>query len=173
MTSIPTLRTERLVLRPFRGEDLDAWAQILADPETAQFIGGVRTREDAWRSMAMYLGHWELRGYGQWAVERRLDGRFVGRAGLWYPEGWPELEVGWTLARDAWGEGFATEAGRAAIDWGFNELGLDRIGSVIAVDNARSRAVAVRLGMSLDYETELPNGDKVVVYAVTRSSAAA
>ena len=167
MTPVPTLRTERLVLRPFREEDLDAWAQILADPETAEFIGGVRTREDAWRSMAMYLGHWELRGYGQWAVERRLDGRLIGRAGLWYPEGWPELEVGWTLDRSVWGEGFATEAGQAAMEWGFSEVGLTRIASVIGRENSRSRAVAVRLGMELAYETAI-DGDPVVVYACDR-----
>ena len=167
MTEIPTLRTERLVLRAFREDDLDAWAAILADEETARYIGGVRTREQAWERIAVYLGHWELRGYGQWAVERRLDGRLVGRAGLWFPEGWPELEVGWTLDRSVWGEGFATEAGRAAMDWGWHELGLDRIASVIARDNARSRAVAVRLGMDLDYETAL-DGDPVVIYACDR-----
>jgi RimJ/RimL family protein N-acetyltransferase len=167
MVEIPTLRTERLVLRPFREEDLDPWAAILADPEIARHIGGVRSREEAWRTIATYLGHWMLRGYGQWAVERRLDGRFIGRAGLWFPEGWPELEVGWTLDRAVWGEGFATEAGQAAIEWGFAELGLMRIASVIAPDNARSRAVAVRLGMDLDREVEL-EGRPVVVYARDR-----
>ena len=165
---IPTLETERLTLRPFADGDLDAWSEIVADEETTEFIGGVQSRDDAWRSIAMYLGHWSLRGYGQWAVEVTQSGRFIGRAGLWNPEGWPELEIGWTLARDVWGEGYATEAGRAAMDWTFESLGLDRVASVIAVDNARSRAVAVRLGMSLDYETELHTGDKVVVYALPR-----
>jgi RimJ/RimL family protein N-acetyltransferase len=167
VTSIPTLRTERLVLRPFRDDDLDAWAAVLADEETTRYIGGVRSREEAWRTIAVYLGHWELRGYGQWAVERRLDGRFVGRAGLWYPEGWPELEVGWTFDRSAWGEGFATEAGQASIDWAFEELGLQRIGAVIAPENARSRAVAVRLGMELDREVDV-DGTPAVVYARDR-----
>jgi RimJ/RimL family protein N-acetyltransferase len=167
MIEIPTLRTERLVLRAFREDDLDAWAEIVSDEETARYIGGVRTREEAWRTIATYLGHWALRGYGQWAVERRLDGRLVGRAGLWYPEGWPELEVGWTLHRSVWGEGFATEAGQAAMDWAFEALGLERIGAVIATGNARSRAVAVRLGMDLDYETTI-DGEPVVVYACDR-----
>ena len=169
---IPTVSTDRLVLRPFTEEDLDGWADIVADEETARYIGGVQSRDDPWRSIAMYLGHWALRGYGQWAVERRVDGRFIGRAGLWYPEGWPELEVGWTLAREAWGEGFATEAGAAAMEWGFSVRGLPRIGAVIDADNSRSRAVAVRLGMSLDFETELMNGEKVVVYAAERPPAA-
>jgi RimJ/RimL family protein N-acetyltransferase len=168
---IPTVSTARLTLRPFRESDLDAWAGIVADEETTEFIGGVKSREDAWRSIAMYLGHWELRGYGQWAVEVRGSGRFIGRAGLWYPEGWPELEVGWALARDAWGEGYATEAGQAAIDWAFSSLGLDRVAAVIDLENARSRAVAIRLGMSLDYETELSTGERVVVYALRRGEA--
>jgi RimJ/RimL family protein N-acetyltransferase len=162
---IPTVTTERLLLRPFADADIDAWADVMSDEETARFVGGVQDRDGAWRQMAMYLGHWQLRGYGQWAIERKVDGRFLGRAGLWFPDGWPELEVGWTLARDAWGEGYATEAGRAAMDWGFDELGLDRIGAVIDTENSRSRAVAVRLGMSLDYETELHSGVQVVVYA--------
>jgi RimJ/RimL family protein N-acetyltransferase len=165
---IPTLETERLLLRPFAESDLDAWAQIVADEETTEFIGGVQSREDAWRQIAMYLGHWTLRGYGQWAVEVKRSGRCIGRAGPWYPEGWPELEIGWTLARDVWGEGYATEAGRAAMDWAFESLGLDRVASVVATENARSRAVAVRLGMSLDYETELFTGESVVVYAASR-----
>jgi RimJ/RimL family protein N-acetyltransferase len=165
---IPDVATSRLLLRPFTEADLEPWAEIVADEETTRFIGGVQSRDQAWRSMALYHGHWVLRGFGQWAVERRVDGRFIGRAGLWYPEGWPELEVGWTLARDVWGEGFATEAGAAAMEWGFSTLGLKRMAAVIDPDNAKSRAVAVRLGMSLDYETELSTGDPVVVYALVR-----
>jgi len=168
---IPTISTARLTLRPFAESDLDAWAEIVADEETTEYIGGVQSREDAWRSIALFLGHWSLRGFGPWAVEVRGSGRLIGRAGLWCPEGWPELEVGWTLSRDPWGEGYATEAGEAAIEWGFSTLGLDRIGAVIALENARSRAVAIRLGMSLDYETELYTGDSVVVYALNRTAA--
>ncbi len=163
---IPTLTTSRLVLRPFAEGDLDAWAEIVSDEETTRWIGGVQSRGDAWRSIALYLGHWSLRGYGQWAVERRQDGRFLGRAGLWNPEGWPELEVGWTLARSAWGHGYATEAGRAAVEWGRSELGLSRIASVIGLGNERSVAVARRLGMTLDRETRLADGTEVAVYAV-------
>ncbi|HEX2084604.1 MAG TPA: GNAT family N-acetyltransferase, partial [Solirubrobacteraceae bacterium] len=119
---IPTLATERLTLRPFENEDLDAWAAIVGDPEVAEFIGGVRDRAEAWMRMAAYHGHWVLRGYGQWAVVETESSRFVGRCGLWNPEGWPELEVGWTLARDVWGRGYATEAGRAAVAWGRSAL---------------------------------------------------
>ena len=168
---IPTVTTDRLTLRPFADGDLDAWAEIVADEETTEFIGGVQSREDAWRQMALYSGSWVLRGYGQWAVEVTQSRRFVGRVGPWFPAGWPELEIGWTLSRDVWGEGYATEAGRAAMEWAFSALGLDPVASVVHPDNARSRAVAVRLGMSLDYETELFTGEPAVVYAVSRDAA--
>ncbi len=161
----PTLTTERLELRPFRNEDLDTWAAIVGDPETARYIGGVQTRIDAWLRMAAYHGHWVLRGFGQWAVVLRESDRFLGRAGLWNPEGWPELEVGWTIDRSQWGNGYATEAGRAAIEWGRSELGLTRIASVIHPDNARSIAVAERLGMSFDRFAPLGD-ERMAIYAM-------
>ena len=157
---IPEVVTERLRLRAFREDDLDAFAAIVADEETARYIGGVRDRADAWRAIAMYLGHWELRGHGQWAVERAEDGRLVGRCGLWFPEGWPELEVGWTFSREVWGRGYATEAGGAAIGWAVATLGIDRIASV----NDRSVRVAERLGMAFDRRVEL-GGSPALLYA--------
>ena len=162
---IPTLSTPRLTLRAFENSDLDAWAAIVADPEGQRYVGGVMSRVDAWLRLAAYHGHWVLRGYGQWAVVETASGRLLGRAGLWNPEGWPELEVGWTLARSAWGNGYATEAGRAAIDWGRSELGLTRIASVINPENARSIAVAERLGMTFDRTADL-GGEPVSVYAM-------
>ena len=164
---IPTLTTERLVLRAFRDDDLDAWAAVLADEEATRFVGGVVGREEAWLRIARYLGHWVLRGYGIWALEERASGRLVGRAGLWFPEGWPELEVGWTLDRAVWGRGYATEAGRAAVEWGRSELGLTRIASVINPENERSIAVARRLGMEFDRSTTLAEGEDVDVYAMS------
>ncbi len=164
---IPAVSTSRLVLRGFEESDLDAWAAILADEETARYVGGVAGRAAAWMRIAGYLGHWQLRGYGLWAVCERESGRFVGRAGLWFPEGWPELEVGWTFSRDVWGRGYATEAGRAAVEWGRTALGLARIASVINPANERSIAVARRLGMELDRRTTLDDGDEVDVYAMS------
>ena len=155
---IPEVVTERLRLRAFRDDDLDAFAAIVGDEETARHIGGVRDRDEAWRAIAMYLGHWELRGHGQWAVERREDARLVGRCGLWFPEGWPELEVGWTFSREVWGNGYATEAGRASMDWAASALGLTRIASVIGEPNVRSVAVAERLGMTFDRRVTLMGG---------------
>jgi RimJ/RimL family protein N-acetyltransferase len=147
---IPAVLTERLLLRAFGEDDLDAYAAMLADEEVVRFVGGLQSREDAWRNMALLLGHWTLRGYGWWAVCDRSTGALLGRCGLWFPEGWPELEVGWAFARSAWGNGYATEAATAAIAWGAAELGLRRIASVIDPANTRSRAVAERLGMTYD-----------------------
>ena len=96
---IPTLETERLRLRAFREDDLDAFAAIYADAEVMRFIGdgNVADRDGTWRVMSLLLGHWQLRGYGIWAAEEKETGALVGRIGLWNPEGWPGLEVGWLL----------------------------------------------------------------------------
>ena len=91
--------------------------------------------------MAYLLGHWELRGYGQWALIERDSGRLVGRTGLLRPENWPGLEVGWLVGREHWGRGFAPEAGRASIDWARDALGADHIDQP---DRGRQRALGPR-----------------------------
>lgn len=144
---IPAVETERLLLRGLRDEDLDAIAAMCADPEVMDWVGGTLDRAEAWRHMASLSGHWTLRGFGQWALEPRAGGGLAGYAGLWYPEGWPAIEVGWTLARPFWGRGLATEAGRAALAYAREELGLETIVSLIHPDNARSQRVAQRLGL--------------------------
>ena len=105
------LETDRLKLRMWRESDLDAYAAMSADPMVMRYLGAgaVMTRAEAWRSMAFFIGHWQMRGYGHWAVEEKATGRMIGRIGFLNPEGWPGFEIGWTLARDAWGKGYATE----------------------------------------------------------------
>jgi RimJ/RimL family protein N-acetyltransferase len=149
---VPELRTERLLLRGFREQDLDDWAAICADAEVMRWVGreGAVDRGEAWREIALHHGHWELRGYGMFAVEELESGRVVGRVGPWEPEGWPDFEVGWTTGRPWWGRGYAPEAARASILWAFEELGRDHVISLIADDNARSQAVAAKLGSRLD-----------------------
>lgn len=162
---VPRLETERTILRGFRQRDLDAWAAMSEDDDAMRFIGGAATRADAWRSMAAHTGHWVLKGFGTWAVERRDDGRLLGRVGLWEPEGWPGIEVGWTLARPVWGHGYAQEAARAAMTWGWTELGLERLISLIDPENLRSIRVAQRLGMQRDGQV-LVRGEPCDVWAI-------
>lgn len=148
----PELRTERLLLRRFREDDLDDWAAICGDLEVMRWIGQdhALTRGEAWRDMALALGHWQLRGYGMFAVEELESGRVVGRVGPWQPEGWPELEVGWAIGRPWWGRGYAPEAARASALWVLDQLGLDTLIHLISDDNERSAAVAAKLGARLD-----------------------
>jgi RimJ/RimL family protein N-acetyltransferase len=117
--------------------------------------------------MAVHLGHWLLRGYGQWALVSRATGEFIARAGLWQPEGWPGLEVGWLLGRAHWGSGYATEAGQAALIYVFETVGADRVISLIQPDNTASIRAAERLGESYDRSVEL-GGTSVSIYSVGR-----
>ncbi len=166
---IPELETERLLLRALGPRDLDAYAAMYADPEVMRFLehGRPLDRGAAWRSMAVHLGHWRLRGYGQWALVERSSGELVGRAGLWQPEGWPGLEVGWLLARRHWGRGFATEAGGAAVAYAFEVVGVDRVVSLIRPENGASIRVAERLGERFERAIEL-GGNEVHVYCLPR-----
>jgi RimJ/RimL family protein N-acetyltransferase len=141
------LETERLRLRQLRESDLDAHTAMMSDVEVVRFLGDGKPldRAGSWRLIAGILGHWQLRGFGFWAMEEKATGALVGRGGLWFPEGWPMLEVGWTLARPHWGKGFATELGRAALKVAFAE-GAAEVCSLIMPANARSIRVAERLG---------------------------
>ena len=163
---VPTLTTERLTLRGWRDDDLDAYAEITADPEVMRFMGGALDRAATWREIALFAGHWELRGFGLWAVER--EGALIGRVGLWRPEGWPGLEVGWLLGRSAWGHGYATEAAQTTVGYAFDELGADRLISLIAPDNVASQRVAERLGMRTEGERFSLRGDPLVIHALDR-----
>lgn len=161
------LQTERLRLRPFQRDDLDDYARIIADPEVVRYIGNGQplSREDAWRSMAMHLGHWQLRGYGMWAVELKETGRFIGRIGLFFPEGWPGLELGWLLDRTYWGQGLAAEGGRAALDFAFQELRAKHVISIIFPENRNSIRVAEKIGERFERQGTL-KGTEVVIYGI-------
>lgn len=168
MHPCPTVETERLRLRPFRDDDLDRYLAIhrTAEVRAALHIDESFGREDAWNQMAAWLGQWALRGSGQWAVELKATGELIGRAGTHRPErpDWPGLECGWTLDPAHWGHGYATEAGRATVEWAFATHSDDHLYSVILPTNAPSEAVARRLGFTrrevkvLEFFPHAPHG---------------
>jgi RimJ/RimL family protein N-acetyltransferase len=166
---IPKIVSKRLILRGFKEEDLDAYAEMCGDSEVMRYIatGQILSRSESWRNMAMMLGHWQLRGYGMWAVEERQSGEMLGRVGCWQPEGWVGLEIGWTIRRAFWGQGFATEAGKRAIAYAFEELQQTHVISLIRPENIASRRVAEKLGEKLQGTTELMGGE-ALIFGISR-----
>lgn len=153
-----------MLLRQFRQEDVDAYADMVGDPVINEFFrDGPMSREQAWRHMAMHSGLWNLMGYGRWAVQLKATGEFIGRIGLWHPPEYPEIELGWVVQQRHWGKGYATEGGRAALHAGFDTLGVSHIISLIVPGNQRSVRVAEKLGGR--YEGRIPMfGEEVLVY---------
>jgi len=171
MHAAPILTTDRLILRGWRESDFAALTAMMADPDVARYLtvdGRPPDNVQTWRSMAVFVGHWALRGYGLFAVEERATGAFVGRVGPWRPEGWPGFEIGWGLARAYWGRGYATEAARAAGDWAFAAFGLENVISLIHVDNVASQAVARRLGERPQSAT-MHAGQPHTIWSATRA----
>ena len=152
----PRLTTGRLLLREWREDDKAPYAALNADPVVMEHFPSTLTPEQSDEMVERMAASWRDRGYGLWAVEVRESGTFIGFVGLsspaWEAHFTPCVEVGWRLARHAWGHGYATEAARAAIGWGFAELDLpgDQIVSFTTVANERSQRVMQRLGMQHD-----------------------
>jgi len=168
---VRTLETDRLLLRPFRDTDIQPYAAMCADPEVMRYVGdrAVLSRDDAWRQMAMLVGHWHLRGFGMWAVEERATATFIGRVGLHFPDGWPDREIAWALARPYWGKGFALEAARAALAQALGPIQWQRAISLIDAANGRSIRLAERLGERFEREVEV-RGQRVCLYAIERDA---
>ncbi len=162
---IPTLTTERLILRPFRSGDLDAHAAMNADPRIMQYIGEVQDRAAAFRAMCAFMGHWHLRGYGPWAVEERATGAFVGRAGLTRFEPWTDVEVGYALVPAAWGRGYAGEVAARSLRYAHEIVGARGVTSHVVAGNEAAVRVAERLGARYAYDAgERVKGTPVRVY---------
>ncbi|WP_345434884.1 GNAT family N-acetyltransferase [Actinoallomurus vinaceus] len=164
-----TLETPRLILRPLTPEDFEDYAAMLGDPEVGRFLfaqGGM-SREDAWRSLALFLGHQQIRGFSNFAVVEKDTGCFVGRVGPWQPLGWPGLELGWCLVRRFWGQGYAAEAAGAALQYCFDDLEATEVVSLVRVGNTRSVRVAERIGHQYQGDTDL-RGVRCHNYSQTR-----
>ena len=147
--TVPTITTPRLTLRPFTADDVDPLFHILnqegvlryfpvADPPGRDRVAGMIQR---------LINHWEKRGYGLWAVESRAGGTLMGRCGLQYLPDTDEVEVDFILGRPFWGQGFATEAARASVRYGFEDLDVDSIAGIAHVENKGSQRVLEKLGM--------------------------
>ena len=145
------LETERLLLRPFRQDDLDTLARWNADPRFMRHMGrGPMSRAETVRAMRRYADHWREHGFGLLAVEERATGRLIGRTGVAYHRNWPDdPEVGWSFDPDTWGRGLATEAGGACVLWAFDQLRLPRVVSITVEENGASRRVMEKLGFAL------------------------
>jgi RimJ/RimL family protein N-acetyltransferase len=152
--SSQALTTERLLLRRWKDSDLAPFAELNADPEVMQHIRDPISRAESDAFAARIEEHLETDGYGLWAVEVRETGTFVGFTGLalqtFEAPFNPSIEVGWRLAREAWGHGYATEAARSALEFAFEVLDLDEVVSITTTSNVRSQAVMRRLGMTRD-----------------------
>jgi RimJ/RimL family protein N-acetyltransferase len=164
------LETERLILRMLNLDDAESYARICADPEVMRYLGEGKPLStlEAWRHMAFIVGHWQLLGYGHFAVEEKSSGKLVGRLGFLNPAGWPGFELGWTLARESWGQGYASEGARRALRYAFEDLDRDHVISLINPDNKPSIKVAERLGEKLEGKTEL-FGNEILIYGIDRA----
>jgi RimJ/RimL family protein N-acetyltransferase len=163
-----TLDTPRLRLRAFSQADAPAYAEMCADAEVMRYIGigEAQSAAEAWRTMAYFLGHWQLRGHGMWAMELRDSRRLIGRVGYLDPPGWPGFELGWLLGRAHWGHGYAREAATAALRHAFDVLQQERVVSLIRPGNHRSVAVAEAIGETLHGSIELLGGEALVYEAL-------
>jgi RimJ/RimL family protein N-acetyltransferase len=156
MSNGPFLITERLILRPTSAEDFEGWAAFHADPEAMRFLGGTQVRAEAWRSLCTMAGAWTVRGFAMFSLIRRDTGAWIGRVGPWYPEGWPEKEVGWGVMPEHTGQGYALEAAKASMDYAFDVLGWDKVVHIIDPENTNSIALAKRLGSVNQGPTHMP-----------------
>lgn len=147
------IETQRLILRTFREDDWRDLCVLYADEETTRYtIRHTLNEDETWRTMAVFIGHWQLRGYGPYAVEDKISGKVLGNIGLWYPHAWPEPEIMWSLARPFWGKGFASEAARAVKHMAHEILPNIRFISLIDKDNIRSKKLAESLGAKFERE---------------------
>jgi RimJ/RimL family protein N-acetyltransferase len=169
---IPTLETDRLRLRAWRDDDLDAYVALCGDPDVMRWIGArgaALTPQESADQLAFFRRHWDDEGFGLWCAAPKETDECIGFIGLAVPRFLPEIlpcvEIGWRLAQSSWGQGYATEGAMSARDFAFGSLGLDRIVSVTRPENRASWNVMQKIGMTKERTTVHPeHGFDVVVY---------
>ena len=149
------IETDRLLLRSWKRSDCEPIMSIFEDDEYAKYIGGAKPRWQAWRHFSMIIGHWHMRGFTVFAVEEKATGKTVGYVGPWYPEGWPEQEIGYALLPEAAGKGYATEASMASLKHVYSELGWKTAISMIDKRNEASKRVARKMGARFEKDAVL------------------
>ena len=159
----PLIRTERLLLRPYRPQDF-RHLLVLYESDRAAYIGGQLPPRKVWDGFMNVIGHWPLLGFGGWAVEEAATGELVGEVALQHPPDYPETELGWLLFEGQEGKGYAREAAEAARRFALDETSISSLVSYIDRDNHRSIRLAERLGARLDLGAPTPNGDPCHVY---------
>lgn len=172
---IDHIRTSRLRLRTWREADKTPFAALNADPEVTAYLSAVRGRSESDAFVERIMAAHARDGYGLWAVEVAAESEFVGFVGFLHVDPSlpcaPAVEIGWRLARRAWGHGYATEAARACLDAGFDRIGLDAVVSLTTPDNLRSQAVMRRLGMTRDpgedFDHPRARGGRAVVFRLS------
>ncbi|MEX0371403.1 MAG: GNAT family N-acetyltransferase [Tateyamaria sp.] len=162
---IPTLTTDRLTLRGPKASDFDAYAAMLGDARST-YMGGPFSRRQAWDMLCNMTAQWQLSGFGGWIIDS--DDGFTGEVAIWHPSHFPEPELGWTLTADAEGKGYAAEAAHAARDWYWANTAAETVVSYIDPDNARSIALATKLGAQLDPNGPWAEGESAADTAVFR-----
>jgi RimJ/RimL family protein N-acetyltransferase len=156
MNAATALETERLSFRMLRASDFPVYEQWCANMDVMRYIGGkTLDRVQAWRHMSNLVGHWALLGCGYYAVEEKASGAFIGRIGFTMQPGWPGFELGWTIAPEHQGKGYATEGARMLLRYAFEELRQPHVISLIHPDNTPSRKVAEKLGQRIEGEAEM------------------
>jgi RimJ/RimL family protein N-acetyltransferase len=176
----PELSTDRLLLRAWRDEDLEPFAALNADPRVMEFFRSVLSRQESDEMVQRVRAHFDQRGFGFWALEVKGGARLAGMVGLAVPSFdahfTPCVEIGWRLAVEHWGKGYATEAARECLRFAFQQLGLKEVVAFTAVGNFRSRRVMERIGMTRSERDDfdhprVPEGHPLrrhVLYRVTR-----
>lgn len=177
---MPQIQTDRLLLRRWQESDLEPWAAMNADPDVREHLGDLLTREQSDISVEKFQSEFEARGYGWWAVEVLQTETFIGFAGMDEVDGgmpFTGVEIGWRLARAAWGKGYATESALAVLKFGFETLSLPEILAETTATNLRSQAVMQRIGMTRDPgddfdEPTVPHGPlrSRVLYRIARTA---
>lgn len=164
----PELASDRILLRMPCADDYPVYRDFFADRDASALYGGPLDAGQAWRVLAMDLGHWALRGFGRWSVIERATGAMVGGCGLWWPEAWPRFELTWWIIASARRRGLALEASRLVIGYAYEVLGWPAVETHMNDENVAARKLAERLGGTIIARETFPDGLQRNIYALPR-----